>query len=195
MRPRTRLFRISMAPGGPYRTPVQVGLKSKGLPRRQPEILDLRGFRPQTTPRWSPRLRSDPPGCWRWLKWGKYGPATPALSGHTSPPAGCRRSGFLVFGPEGVLARGACRGRRRGLLPPPSRWPRSAGGGRRSQGEPSRGPPVVPTGAPPGTGSNPNPLAPQPLAGEGTWPRTARAPGPTPRSTKSGISCSGRLPR
>jgi hypothetical protein len=68
--------------------------------------------------------------------------------------------------------------------------------GRRSFGR-HRASLVLPAKIPPGTDSNPNLLAPQPLPGR-PGPERDAPPGPTPQTDsghKSGTSCSGRLPR
>jgi hypothetical protein len=57
---------------------------------------------------------------------------------------------------------------------------------------PPRPSPVLPVGTPPGTDSNPSPLAPQSLSGR-PGPERGAPPSPPRREQKSGISCSGRL--
>jgi hypothetical protein len=86
-------------------------LVSLGGPKPQgPEILDLgAGARRQAAQRWPTWPTSDPPGCWRW---DGVNMANNAAIGAHQPPRGVAPK--WLFGPGGVLARGACRGRRGG---------------------------------------------------------------------------------
>jgi hypothetical protein len=67
--------------------------------------LDLGGPRAAPAPRPAARWPPWSTGVLA-MGWGKYGQATP-LSGHTRPPAGWRRRGFLARRPEGVGRFGA----------------------------------------------------------------------------------------
>jgi hypothetical protein len=77
-----------------------------------PEILDLGGGR--AAARWPTWPTSDPPppGCWRWDGVNMANGHSNAAIGAHQPPRGVAPK--WLFGPEGVLARGACRGRRGG---------------------------------------------------------------------------------